>query len=91
MTPVLPPTLPAVWTLRTGLPTAPIASARYNSGITTPSNMSGALPNITASIASHSTLAANMALSIASRTNPPMDTSLLLASYLVCPTPITPA
>ena len=53
--------------------------------------MSGALPNMTASIASHSTLAANMALSIASRTNPPMDTSLLLASYLVCPTPITPA
>ena len=53
--------------------------------------MSGALPKITASMASHSRSAANIALSIASLTNPAIETSRLLASYFVCPTPITPA
>ena len=33
-----------------GLPTAPSASARYTSGIITPSKKSGALPMITASM-----------------------------------------
>ena len=47
---VEPPTEPAVWTRNMGLPTAPSASARYSSGIITPSNMSGALPMTTASM-----------------------------------------
>ena len=41
---VEPPTEPAVWTRSIGLPTAPSASARYSSGIITPSKKSGALP-----------------------------------------------
>ena len=36
-----------------GLPAAPSASARYSSGIMTPSNMSGALPMTTASMSLH--------------------------------------
>ena len=47
---VLPPTLPAVCTRSIGLPEAPSASARYSSGIITPSNVSGALPMTTASM-----------------------------------------
>ena len=43
--PVAPPTEPAVCTRSSGLPTAPSASARYSSGIITPSNRSGALPD----------------------------------------------
>ncbi len=50
---VEPPTLPAVCTRNIGLPTAPSASARYSSGIITPSNMSGALPMTTASMSDH--------------------------------------
>jgi len=46
---VEPPTEPAVWTRMIGLPTAPSASARYTSGIITPSKKSGALPMMTAS------------------------------------------
>ena len=42
--PVAPPTEPAVCTRSSGLPTAPSASARYSSGIITPSNRSGAFP-----------------------------------------------
>src|SRR5215472_9861609 len=42
--PVVPPTEPAVCTRSSGLPTAPSASARYSSGIITPSNRSRACP-----------------------------------------------
>ena len=41
---------PAVCTRSIGLPTAPSASARYSSGIITPSKKSGALPMTTASM-----------------------------------------
>ena len=47
---VEPPTEPAVCTRNIGLPTAPSASARYSSGIITPSKKSGALPMTTASM-----------------------------------------
>ena len=50
---VEPPTDPAVWTRSIGLPTHPRASARYSSGMTTPSKKSGALPMTTASISAH--------------------------------------
>ena len=45
-----PPTEPAVCTRNSGLPAAPRASARYSSGIITPSKKSGALPMTTASM-----------------------------------------
>jgi hypothetical protein len=47
-----PPTDPAVCTRNRGLPTAPRASARYPSGIITPSKKSGALPTTMASMSS---------------------------------------
>ena len=50
---VEPPTEPAVCTRSIGLPTAPSASARYSSGIITPSKKSGALPMTTASMSAH--------------------------------------
>jgi hypothetical protein len=50
---VEPPTEPAVCTRNSGLPTAPSASARYSSGIITPSKKSGALPITTASMSAH--------------------------------------
>ena len=50
---VEPPTEPAVCTRNSGLPGAPSASARYSSGIITPSKKSGALPMTTASMSAH--------------------------------------
>ncbi len=70
-----PPTEPAVWTRSSGLPTAPSASARYSSGMTTPSNVSGALPTTTASMSPKSMPASASASSAASRTSPAIDTS----------------
>ena len=52
---VEPPTEPAVCTRSSGLPAAPSASARYSSGIITPSNRSGALPTTMASMSSKPT------------------------------------
>src|SRR5438874_463320 len=85
---VEPPTLPAVCTRIMGLPVAPRASARYSSGITTPSNMSGALPITTASTSFQPTLASSRARMAASRHRPAMETSARLASCLVWPTPV---
>src|SRR5437660_1466451 len=85
---VEPPTLPAVCTRIMGLPVAPRASARYSSGITTPSNMSGALPMTTASTSFQPTLASSRARMAASRHRPAMETSSRLASCLVWPTPV---
>ena len=72
---VEPPTEPAVWTRRIGLPTHPRASARYNSGIMTPSKKSGALPITTASMSDHSRPASASARMAASRTSPAIETS----------------
>ena len=88
---VEPPTEPAVCTRRSGLPAAPIDSARNSSGIITPSNRSGALPTTIASISSSVILASSSARSIASRSSPAMETSSRLARWWVWPTPITAA
>ncbi len=87
--PVEPPTLPAVWTRVTGLPAAPSASARYASGIMTPSNRSGALPMTTASMSLNVSSASSRARRAASRTSPAIETSRRFVWYLVCPTPMT--
>src|SRR5215470_6965703 len=89
--PVVPPTEPAVCTRSSGLPTAPSASARYSSGIITPSNRSGAFPTTTASISAWVAPASARARSTASRQSPAMDTSLRRARCRVCPTPRTAA
>ena len=78
-----PPTEPAVWTLRIGFPTAPRASAKYNSGIITPSKKSGAVPITTASISFQSRWASSKALHAASRQSPAIDTSPRVAEYFV--------
>ena len=78
-----PPTEPAVCTRRSGLPTAPRASAIINSGIMTPSNRSGALPTITASMSSQPTPASAMAASMASRQRPAMETSVRRETWWV--------
>ncbi len=65
---VEPPTDPAVCTRIIGLPAAPSASARYSSGIMTPSNVSGALPMTTASMSFHVMSASSSARCAASRT-----------------------
>ena len=70
-----PPTEPAVWTRRMGLPTQPRASARKSSGIIRPSKKSGALPMTTASMSAHVQEASSRARRAASRTSPAMDTS----------------
>ena len=74
--PVAPPTEPAVCTRSSGLPVAPSASARYSSGIITPSNRSGAFPATTASMSASERLASASARSTASRHRPAMDTSV---------------
>ena len=74
-TAVDPPTLPAVCTRMIGLPAQPSASARYTSGIITPSNGSGALPITTASMSFQSISASASARSAASRTSPAIDRS----------------
>src|SRR5665213_261199 len=84
-----PPTEPAVCTRIMGLPTAPRASARYSSGIATPSNMSGALPSTTASMSDHVMPASSRASCAASRTRPAIDTSLRAVRCTVWPTPTT--
>ncbi len=90
-TAVDPPTDPAVCTRISGLPVAPMASAMNNSGIITPSKKSGALPTTTASMSSKVEPLSASALSMASRTRPFIDTSVRLATYLVCPVPSTAA
>ena len=89
--PVAPPTEPAVCTRSSGLPTAPSASARYSSGIITPSNRSGAFPTTTASISAKVSPASARARSTASRHSPAIDTSVRLDRCLVWPTPSTAA
>ena len=89
--PVAPPTEPAVCTRSSGLPTAPSASARYSSGIITPSNRSGAFPTTTASMSAKVSPASASARSTASRHSPAIDTSVRLDLCLVCPTPRTAA
>src|SRR2546423_11655777 len=86
---VEPPTLPAVWTRSIGLPAAPRASARYSSGIITPSNMSGALPITTASTSPKPMPASARAASAASRTRPAIETSMRLDACFVWPMPTT--
>ena len=86
-----PPTEPAVCTRISGLPVAPMASAMNSSGIITPSKKSGALPTTTASMSSKVEPESSSARSIASRTRPFIETSLRLATYLVCPVPSTAA
>ena len=86
-----PPTEPAVCTRISGLPVAPTASAMNSSGIMTPSKKSGALPTTTASMSSNVEPESSSALSMASRTRPFIETSLRLATYLVCPVPNTAA
>ena len=86
-----PPTEPAVCTRISGLPVAPTASAMNSSGIMTPSKKSGALPTTTASMSSNVLPESARALSMASRTRPFIETSLRLATYLVCPVPSTAA
>ena len=88
-TAVEPPTDPAVCTRISGLPAAPRASAKYSSGIITPSNMSGALPTTTASTFAYPIPASASARSAASRTSPAIDRSWRAVSCLVCPIPIT--
>src|SRR5258708_14455787 len=83
-----PPTDPAVCTRIIGLPVAPSASARYDSGIMTPSNMSGALPMTTASMSLHVSPASSSARWAPSRTSPAMETSSRLVLYAVCPMPM---
>ena len=90
-TAVDPPTEPAVCTRISGLPVAPTASAMNSSGIMTPSKKSGALPTTTASMSSNVEPESASALSMASRTRPFIETSLRLATYLVCPVPSTAA
>ncbi len=90
-TAVDPPTEPAVCTRISGLPVAPTASAMNSSGIMTPSKKSGALPTTTASMSSNVEPESSSALSMASRTRPFIETSLRLATYLVCPVPSTAA
>lgn len=80
---VEPPTDPAVWTRNMGLPTAPSASARYSSGIITPSKKSGALPITTASTSAQPSSASSSARCAASRTSPAIDTSRRAATCLV--------
>ena len=89
--PVAPPTEPAVCTRSSGLPTAPSASARYSSGIITPSNRSGAFPTTTASMSASESPASATARSAASRHSPAIDTSVRLDRCRVCPTPSTAA
>src|SRR5215831_21012242 len=84
-----PPTEPAVCTRIIGLPTAPSASARYSSGMATPSNMSGALPTTTASMSDHVIPASSSASCAASRTRPAIETSLRAVRCTVWPTPTT--
>lgn len=86
---VEPPTEPAVCTRSIGLPTAPRASARYSSGIMTPSKKSGALPITTASMSAHVNWASSRARCAASRTSPAIETSLRAATCLVWPMPTT--
>ena len=88
---VEPPTEPAVWTRISGLPAAPRASAIISSGIITPSNRSGALPMMIASISSHPTAASAIAASIASRHSPAIETSSRREVWWVCPVPRTAA
>ena len=89
--PVAPPTEPAVCTRSSGLPTAPSASARYSSGIITPSNRSGAFPTTTASMSASAKPASCSARSAASRHSPAIDTSVRFDRCRVCPTPRTAA
>ncbi len=89
--PVAPPTDPAVCTRSSGLPAAPSASARYSSGIITPSNRSGAFPTTTASMPASVSWASVSARSTASRHSPAIDTSVRLDRCRVCPTPSTAA
>src|SRR5215469_1616749 len=89
--PVAPPTDPAVCTRSSGLPTAPSASARYSSGIITPSNRSGAFPTTTASMSAKVSPASASARSTASRHSPAMETSDRLLRWWVCPVPRTAA
>ncbi len=89
--PVAPPTEPAVCTRSSGLPTAPSTSARYSSGIITPSNRSGALPTTTASMSARLSPASASARSTASRHSPAIDTSVRRERCRVCPTPRTAA
>src|SRR3954454_8179152 len=88
---VEPPTEPAVCTRSSGLPAAPSASARYSSGIMTPSKRSGALPTTTASMSSKVRPASSRARSTASRRRPAIETSSRLARWWVWPTPMTAA
>ena len=89
--PVAPPTEPAVCTRSSGLPAAPSASARYSSGIITPSNRSGAFPTTTASMSVARGRRPRSARSTASRHSPAIDTSVRLDRCRVCPTPSTAA
>ena len=89
--PVAPPTEPAVCTRSSGLPVAPSASARYSSGIITPSNRSGALPTTTASMSPKPSPASASARSTASRHRPAIDTSARRDRCRVWPTPRTAA
>ena len=84
---VEPPTLPAVCTRMIGLPAAPSASARYSSGIITPSKMSGALPITTASMSSHVISASSSARIAASRHRPAIETSARHLRQLRLPDP----
>src|SRR4029077_6636991 len=88
-TAVDPPTLPAVCTRMIGLPVAPSASARYSSGIITPSKMSGAVPITTASMSDQVISASASARMAASRTSPAIDTSSRHFDIFVMPTPTT--
>src|SRR5690242_16804005 len=88
-TAVDPPTLPAVCTRMIGLPAAPSASARYSSGIITPSKMSGAVPMTTASTSPHVISASSSARTAASRTSPASDKSSRHFDIFVNPTPTT--
>ena len=86
---VEPPTEPAVWTRKSGLPVAPRASARKSSGIITPSKKSGALPMTTASMSDQVISASASAREAASRTSPAIETSPRVAWCFVWPTPMT--
>ena len=71
-------------------PTAPSASARYSSGIITPSKKSGALPMTTASMSAQVMLGVGeRPLRAASRTRPAIETSPRVAWCLVWPMPTT--
>ena len=88
---IAPPTEPAVCTRSSGLPVAPSASARYSSGIITPSNRSGAFPATTASMSASERPASPSARSTASRHRPAIDTSVRRLRCWVWPTPRTAA